>query len=225
MKKVAFFCLILVLSITISCANKQLNGSNTDKTAVTTEKKARKDKEQLTKATFAGGCFWCTEAIFERVKGVEDVVSGYSGGGEKNPTYKEVSYGKTTHAEAIMIWFDATEVNYETLLEVFFATHDPTQLNRQGPDVGTQYRSAVFFHSPEQEKATRSHIKKLTDEGKFDQPIVTEVTAFSNFYEAEDYHQNYYELHPTQGYVASVTHPKVVKFKKKFPHLLKEKYQ
>ena len=180
---------------------------------------------ELREATFAGGCFWCVEAVFERVQGVEDAISGYAGGKEAHPTYEEVSYGKTTHAEAVRVLFDPQIVSYETLLEVFFAAHDPTQLNRQGPDVGKQYRSAVFYHDDSQREAAQAYIGKLSGSRKYSDPIVTLVEKAGPFYVAEDYHQNYYELNPNQPYVQRVSRPKVEKFEKEYPQLLKPKYQ
>ena len=172
-------------------------------------------------ATFAGGCFWCTEAVFERVRGVTDVVSGYTGGTQKNPTYKQVSYGKTDHAEGIQIIFQPEEISYEELVEIFFATHDPTTLNRQGPDIGRQYRSAVFYHDDHQKQATQKHIKELTAGEVYNDPIVTEVEPFTVFYPAEDYHQDYYEKHPDHPYIQAIAKPKVQKFEKRFKDKLK----
>lgn len=185
----------------------------------------KEERNDLSEATFAGGCFWCTEAIFERVHGVKEVISGYSGGEQENPSYEEVGSGKTEHAEAIQIYYDSSEISYLELLEIFFATHDPTQLNRQGPDVGKQYRSAIFYRNSEEKKEVENYIKKLNDSGKYSKEIVTQVAQFTAFYKAEDYHQDYYELHPESGYVANVTHPKVVKFVKNFPEKLKSEYQ
>lgn len=176
-------------------------------------------------ATFAGGCFWCTEAVFERVQGVKDVVSGYTGGKEENPTYRQVSYGRTTHAEGIQIYFDPEVVSYQQLLDIFFATHDPTQLNRQGPDVGEQYRTAVFYHSESQKQATLQTIEKLNKSGKYSKKIVTQVEPYDKFWLAEDYHQNYYELNPGNPYILNVAVPKVKKLKKLFPGKVKAKYK
>ena len=173
------------------------------------------------KVTFGNGCFWCSEAIFERVKGVSTVVSGYSGGKVKNPGYKEVCSGLTGHAEVIQITYDPAEVSFVELLEIFFKTHDPTTLNRQGADVGTQYRSVVFYHTEEQKKETEEIISKLEEEGIWKDPIVTEVTGFDIFYPAEDYHQKYYENNTTQGYCRMVIQPKVEKFTKVFKDKLK----
>jgi peptide-methionine (S)-S-oxide reductase len=179
----------------------------------------------LAKATFAGGCFWCTEAIFERVHGVKDVISGYTGGDTEYPTYEQVASGRTTHAEAVRIYFDPEIVSFQTLLEVFFATHDPTQLNRQGPDVGPQYRSAVFCHDERQKQTTLEYMRLLREEKSYSQPIVTQVQAAGTFYQAEEYHQDYYEHHPENPYIQKVTRPKVEKFLKNFQHLLKAEYK
>jgi peptide-methionine (S)-S-oxide reductase len=176
-------------------------------------------------ATFAGGCFWCTEASFERINGVKDVISGYSGGKTERPTYQQVGGGSTGHAEAIMIYYDPEVVSFQTLLDVFFVAHDPTTLNRQGPDAGTEYRSAIFYHNDSQKELAESTIKKINDSGKLSSPIVTEVTPYSEFWVAEDYHQNYYELNPNQPYVSSVSRPKVEKVEKYFADILKDKYR
>jgi peptide-methionine (S)-S-oxide reductase len=177
--------------------------------------------DDLEVATFAGGCFWCTEAVFERVHGVNDVISGYTGGTQKNPTYKQVSYGKTDHAEGVQVYFDPEVVTYEELVEIFFATHDPTTLNRQGPDIGKQYRSAVYFHDADQHKIVKDHIKYLNDQGVYQDPIVTEVEPFGTFYPAEDYHQDYYQNNPNNPYIQAVAVPKVKKFEKRFKDKLK----
>lgn len=177
------------------------------------------------KATFAGGCFWCVEAVFERVEGVVDVVSGYTGGQKKNPTYYEVGSGKTNHAEAVQIFYNPNVITYQELLEIFFATHDPTQVNRQGPDVGKQYRTEVFYHDEEQKVTAETYIAKLNKSGKFNKPIATQVTAYDIFYLAEDYHQNYYEINPNNPYVRSVSVPKVKKLFKLFPDKIKTKYR
>jgi len=172
-------------------------------------------------ATFAGGCFWCTEAIYERVKGVESVVSGYSGRDVINPSYREVCNGTTGHAEAVQITFNPQEISFVELLEIFFKTHDPTTLNRQGADVGTQYRSAVFYHTEKQKEETLDIISKLNKAEIWKNPIVTEVTEFSCFYPAEDYHQEYFNSNPNQGYCRVVIQPKVEKFEKVFKEKLK----
>ncbi len=180
---------------------------------------------KMSKATFAGGCFWCVEAAFERIEGVKEVVSGYSGGTRPNPTYKQVSAGSTNYAEAVRVYYDPEVISFEELLEIFFVAHDPTQLNRQGPDIGRQYRSAIFYHDQAQKEASEKYIAKLNESGKFSQPIVTEVTELKNFYKAEGYHQDYYELNPNQPYVRSVSRPKVEKVMKVFADKLKKEYQ
>ena len=189
------------------------------------EYKAEKKHSGLKEATFAGGCFWCTEASFERINGVVDVISGYSGGEKEYPTYREVANKMTKHAEAIHIFYDPEIIDYQTLLEVFFVAHDPTQLNRQGPDIGPQYRSEIFYHNEEQKKLAEAYMKKLGESGKFDKEIVTKLSAFDEFWVAEGYHQNYYELNPYQGYILSVSKPKVEKVMKTFPDLLKDNYK
>lgn len=165
-------------------------------------------------ATFAGGCFWCTEAIFQRLHGVIKVTPGYSGGDMEGPTYEEVASGKTGHAEVIQVEYDTEKIKYEELLEVFFATHDPTTLNRQGADIGTQYRSAVFYHDQKQKDDTEEFIKKLTLQNTFKDPIVTEVSKFKKFYPAEDYYLNYYNSHKNQLYCKIIITPKLKKLEK-----------
>lgn len=173
-------------------------------------------------ATFANGCFWCTEAIFEELDGVISAVSGYSGGDTDNPTYKEVCSGGTGHAECLQITYDSTRISFDELLEVFWKTHDPTTLNRQGADVGTQYRSAVFYHSEEQKQKAELYKAALDQSGAFNRPIVTEITAFSKFYPAEDYHQQYFELNGNENpYCRMVIQPKLEKFRKVFKEKLK----
>lgn len=173
-------------------------------------------------ATFGNGCFWCTEAIFQRLNGVEKVESGYAGGRVKNPTYKEVCSGITGHAEVIQITFNPSKISYEELLEVFWQTHDPTTLNRQGADVGTQYRSVIFYHTPEQKRSAELYKKKLDESGAFNSPIVTEISPFTEFFKAEDYHQNYYNLNGSAPYCSYVIQPKLDKFKKVFADKLKK---
>lgn len=172
-------------------------------------------------ATFAGGCFWCTEAIFQEVKGVEKVVSGYTGGFIKNPAYREVCNGTTGHAEAIQITFNPELVSYEDLLEIFFGTHDPTTLNRQGADVGTQYRSEVFYHSEVQKEKAEKYIQWIEQEKLYSNPIVTKVSPASEFYAAEEYHQDYYSQNSQQGYCQMVIAPKLEKLRKYYQSKLK----
>ncbi|MCB0572059.1 MAG: bifunctional methionine sulfoxide reductase B/A protein [Phaeodactylibacter sp.] len=181
-----------------------------------------KGYEKYEQATFAGGCFWCTEASFDLLQGAVDVISGYSGGKKDYPTYEEVSSGTTGHAESVAIFYDPAVISYETLLHAFFIAHDPTQLNRQGPDVGTQYRSAIFYHNDAQKASAEAYIKELEQSGKYDKPIVTEVAPYTNFWVAEDYHQDYFPNHPENPYVQRISKPKVEKVKKAFPDILKD---
>jgi peptide-methionine (S)-S-oxide reductase len=178
-------------------------------------------KENYEVATFGGGCFWCTEAIFERVRGVVNVESGYSGGHTVNPDYRMVSSGSTGHAEVVQVTFDPEVVSFLELLEIFFKTHDPTTLNRQGADVGTQYRSIVLYHTEQQRELTLRTIKLLDSEGIWKDPIVTAVEPFERFYPAEAYHQEYYENNPNQGYCRLVINPKLSKLEKIFKEKLK----
>jgi peptide-methionine (S)-S-oxide reductase len=172
-------------------------------------------------ATLAGGCFWCIEAVFDQLNGVEKVESGYSGGQTPNPNYQQVCNGHTGHAEVVQITFDPNVVSFKELLQVFFTVHDPTTLNRQGADVGTQYRSAIFYHSPEQLAAAKQTITELEAARVWDDPIVTEVTQFTEFYPAEEYHRDYYLRNPDQAYCRAVIAPKVAKFRKQFLDRLK----
>lgn len=172
-------------------------------------------------ATFGAGCFWCTEAVFERLEGVEKVISGYSGGSVRNPSYREVTTGRTGHAEVCQIYYDPEIISYEQLLDVFWNTHDPTTLNRQGNDVGPQYRSVIFYHNEEQKSLAEESLKAMEASGKFSVPIVTEITEFKNFYEAEDYHQDYFANNPGQPYCTFVVKPKVDKLKSLYQDRLK----
>lgn len=173
----------------------------------------------MEKATFAGGCFWCTEALFKRLKGVESVVSGYAGGNIESPTYEKVSMGKTNHAEAIQITFDPDVISYEKLLDIFFATHNPTTFNQQGADVGTQYRSIIFYHTEDQKKKALVVKEKI-----FDKDIVTQIIPFKTFYQAEEYHQNFYEKNNTSPYCSLVIDPKIQKLLKEFKKEVKEEF-
>ena len=177
--------------------------------------------KELETATLGAGCFWCVEAVFDDLKGVEDVVSGYSGGHKDNPTYQEVCSETTGHAEVAQIKFDPEVLSYHDLLEVFFTVHDPTQLNRQGNDIGTSYRSAIFYHDETQRETAEQVIAEITAEGVYDKPIVTELTPFEKFWPAEDYHQEYFANNPNQPYCAGVVAPKVSKFRRKFVDRLK----
>jgi peptide-methionine (S)-S-oxide reductase len=172
-------------------------------------------------ATLGGGCFWCLEAVFDDLVGIQDVVSGYSGGHVKNPTYQQVCAKITGHAEVIQVAFDNAVISFENVLNVFFAVHDPTTVNRQGNDVGPQYRSAIFYHSPEQKATAEALIQRLNAQQLWSAPIVTQVAAFDTFYPAEDYHQEYFRNNPEQGYCVYVVAPKVAKFRKQFMASLK----
>ena len=196
----------------------------TNLTAQTQKEKSKMQNNKSTQyetATFGMGCFWCSEAIFERLKGVHSVVSGYSGGTVANPTYQQVCTGETGHAEVIQIEYDPKVISYKDLLEVFWKTHDPTTLNKQGADVGTQYRSVVFYHDDEQKKLADHYKAELDKSGAWKDPIITEISKFTAFYPAEDYHQEYFENNPTQGYCSFVIAPKVEKFEKVFKDKLK----
>ncbi len=170
---------------------------------------------------FGGGCFWCVEAVFNMLKGVESVSSGYTGGNLPNPTYQDICTGKTGHAEVVKAEYSPNIISLEQLLAVFFTSHDPTTPNQQGADIGTQYRSVIFYNDPEQKEVTKNYIQKLTDEKIFAQPIITQVLPLEKFYPAEDYHQNYYANNQTQPYCQRVIDPKIIKLKKTFSHLLK----
>ncbi len=220
MNKNIIFILFFALAA-VYCTAPSAGSQSTESLTVSPASLTESEKAQLDTATFAGGCFWCTEAVFERVKGVKSVVSGYTGGAQKNPTYKQVSSGLSDHAEAIQIYYDPEVITYAQLLEVFFGTMDPTQLNRQGPDIGEQYRSAVFYHNQEQQELADKYMKKLDQSGKYNKPIVTQLADYDTFWLAEDYHQDYYELNPGNPYIQSVAKPKVNKLKKNYTDLLK----
>lgn len=207
---------ILLISITFSACGQNKPAAN--KQSIKME---NKDLSKLNIATFGGGCFWCVEAVFQLMQGVDTVVSGYSGGNIENPTYKQISTGTTGHAEVIQIYFNPEVVSYEELLEVFFNTHDPTTLNKQGNDVGTQYRSVIFYHSEKQKETAIAYKQQIEKSGVFSSPVVTEITALQKFYVAEDYHQNYYNLNSNQSYCAYVVRPKVDKFKKLYKDKMK----
>jgi peptide-methionine (S)-S-oxide reductase len=193
--------------------------SETSKTLL--EKKINTMENKLDTATLGAGCFWCVEAVFQQLKGVEKTISGYSGGKIKNPAYKEVCTGQTGHAEVIQVIFNPTIISFKELLEVFWQTHDPTTLNRQGADVGTQYRSVIYFHNNEQKEIAETLKNSLNSENIFGKPVVTEISAFTQFYPAEDYHQNYFLENGEQPYCQYVIVPKMEKFKKLFGNKIK----
>ncbi|HEX6983695.1 MAG TPA: peptide-methionine (S)-S-oxide reductase MsrA [Balneolaceae bacterium] len=180
------------------------------------------DTDNLATATFGAGCFWCVEAVFEEVKGVKSVVAGYAGGHVENPTYRQVSTGTTGHAEVTRVTFDPSVISYGELLEVFWHTHNPTTKNRQGADVGPQYRSVIFYHNEKQKEVAEKSLKKTDQSGLWDNPIVTEIEPLKNYSKAENYHQNYYENNPNAGYCQVVIAPKLKKFREEFSHLLKD---
>ncbi len=186
------------------------------------EAKTEQDLSGYQKAYFASGCFWCVEAIFESVKGVQEAVSGYAGGTEENPTYEQVGMGQTSHAEAVVVYYDPEEVSYYDLVRVFFGSHDPTTLNRQGPDRGPQYRSIAFYQNEQERKTITDYIGALEEKQVYDAPIVTQVVPLTKFWKAEDYHQDYERNHPENPYVQNISIPRLNRFKKKFPELLKE---
>ncbi len=222
---VSIFAFSLAAAGNHSTASAQEKENKSDKAR--DRKVAAKGEKQtapakLEVATLAGGCFWCLEAVFNDLRGVEKVVSGYSGGHVVKPTYEEVSRGTTGHAEVVQISFDPQVISFKELLEVFFTIHDPTTLNRQEADIGPQYRSAIYYHSPEQKATTDKVIADITDAKIWKNPIVTEVAKFGAFYQAEGYHQRYYERNPNQAYCRLVIEPKVIKFRKQFFSKLKK---
>lgn len=192
------------------------------KESTNTKQQTKKDLSKLNKAYFAAGCFWCVEAVFESVRGVEESISGYSGGTEKNPTYRQVGGGYTSHAEAVEIYYDSEVVSFENLVRVFFGSQDPTTPNKQGPDRGPQYRSIAFYQNAAEKATIEKVIKELEDQKVYENPIVTEVVAFEKFWIAEDYHQDYERLNPGNPYVQSVSIPRLKRFQAKFPELLKK---
>jgi len=214
-----FFTSALLIGVTLfSCAQKQNAKKNISKDMTTTTNGSTTTTDT---ATFGTGCFWCTEAIFQQLDGVIKSTSGYSGGHVANPSYKEVCTGTTGHAEVIQVVYDPAKVSYDELLEVFWQTHDPTTLNRQGNDVGPQYRSVVFYHNAEQKEKAEKYKGELNKSGAFDNPVVTEISPFTNFYAAENYHQDYYNQNGSEPYCNFVIRPKVEKFQKVFKSKLK----
>lgn len=218
LKYISIIAVICITVIGLKLFNK--NGQKITESGELSDSKG--EKNILETATLAGGCFWCIETIFDDLKGVDKVISGYSGGVTKNPTYEEVCSGNTGYAEAVQITFDPSVISYEQLLEVFFHIHNPTTLNKQGADVGTQYRSAIFYNNEEQKKTAESVKEKIGKSGLWEDPIVTEITEFKEFYSAEDYHQDYYNNNKEKSYCSIVIAPKVSKFYKEYKHLLKD---
>jgi len=209
MMKNNMISLIFAALLATSCSQKQTTNNTTNSFSMDTS-------DSLEIATFGAGCFWCIEACFSQLNGVNQVLSGYMGGATENPTYKDICTGKTGHAEVAQIMYNPAIISYEELLEVFWFVHDPTQLNRQGNDIGTQYRSVIFFHNNEQKEIAEFYKKKLNDSGAYSAAVVTEISAVSQFYVAEDYHQGYFVDNPNQPYCSAVVRPKVEKFTKVF---------
>ncbi|MGB5554050.1 MAG: peptide-methionine (S)-S-oxide reductase MsrA [Flavobacteriaceae bacterium] len=224
MNQLKITLLVFATFFAASCQSKVKENAKPEISAIKVEKIGitPQDLSQYETAYFASGCFWCVEAIFESVKGVKEVISGYSGGKEKNPTYEQVGGGLTTHAEAVEVYYDPKEISFTKLVQVFFGSHDPTSLNRQGPDRGTQYRSIAFYKNGQEKKIIEDYIKALQNQNVYDAPIVTEVTQFEKFYDAEDYHQDYEKKHPNNSYITNVSIPRLNRFKKNFPDFLKE---
>lgn len=215
LKLITLSASMLIMGVISSCGQK--NKQATQQQSMVTPANSRTEM-----ATFGSGCFWCTEAIFQQVKGILKVESGYSGGKVKNPTYKEVCSGLTGHAEVVQLTFDPGKITYDELLEIFWKTHDPTTLNKQGADEGTQYRSVIFYHDENQQKLAELYKEKLDKSGAFSKPIVTEISPYGTFYKAEDYHQNYYNLNGNAPYCSYVIQPKLDKFKKAFGEKIKK---
>lgn len=214
---------LAVASVFAAPGETKMSATNNDKQTgdKPTDDKHGEDKDLQT-VTLGSGCFWCTEAVFQQLKGVKSAVSGYSGGKLANPTYEQVCGGNTGHAEVIQVTYDPSQLSFTDVLRVFWQTHDPTTLNRQGHDVGTQYRSAIFYHNDAQRKLAEEYKKQLDGSGTFGKPIVTEIVPFEKFYPAEKYHQEYFELNPGQQYCEFVIRPKVEKFRKEFADLLED---
>ena len=220
MKKIISYSLLFAISLLSLAFTSACNNPASSAQAAAGHRKIT-FKGKTDTATFAAGCFWCVDAQFSQLKGVDTVISGFSGGHVKNPTYEEVCTGTTGHAEACNIIYDPSVITYDELLEAFFTAHDPTQLNRQGNDVGTQYRSAIFYHNASQEKKAEYYIKKLNDVKAYKNKIVTQVVPYTAFYEAKDYHQDYYNKNPEQSYCKYVIQPELEKFRKVFKDKLK----
>lgn len=210
--KIILSASVLIFAAGFSVLNAQQSHNSTD----------AMNSPNLEKATFGAGCFWCVEAIFEEVKGVKSVVAGYAGGEIQDPSYRQVASGSTDYAEVTRITFDPSVVSYEQLLEVLWHTHNPTTKNRQGPDVGPQYRSVIFYHNDKQKETAEKSLAKTDESDLWEDPIVTEIEPISNYSKAENYHQNYYENNPNAGYCTVVIAPKLKKFRKEFSHMLKE---
>ncbi|MEY8021197.1 peptide-methionine (S)-S-oxide reductase MsrA [Muriicola sp. SD30] len=219
--KTTLFALLALVSV--SCQSKTKTPTQAQPEPEVQAKKITKaELQEYETAYFASGCFWCVEAIFESVKGVKEAVSGYAGGTEENPTYQQVSYGRTSHAEAVEVYYDPEKVSFFELVQVFFGSHDPTTLNRQGPDRGPQYRSIAFYENEEEKKIIEAYLKALEESDVYGEPIVTEIKPLTTFWEAEDYHQDYERKHPNDSYIRNVSIPRLNRFKANFKDYLKE---
>jgi len=215
LKTILIGCILLIVT---NCKSN----NDTKAELIPPSKVTNQDLKSYETAYFASGCFWCVEAIFESVTGVKEVVSGYAGGNEKNPTYETVGSGRSSHAEAVVVYYNPKEVTFATLVKVFFGSHDPTTLNRQGPDRGTQYRSIAFYKNDAEKKIITNYIAELTKSNVYKSKITTEVTAFTKFYEAEGYHQDYEKKHPNDSYIRNVSIPRLNRFKNRYPELIKK---
>lgn len=219
-----YLSILFFLALTTGCITTTKSENNAVATIEVPQKVvlSQAELQQYETAYFASGCFWCVEAIFESVKGVKEVVSGYSGGSEENPTYEQVAYGRTRHAEAVKVYYDPQEISFLALVQVFFGSHDPTSLNRQGPDSGAQYRSIAFYKNDDEKELISSYINLLKSESVYDRPIVTQVVPFEKFWKAEEYHQDFERKNPNNSYIRAVSIPRLNKFKENFKEYLKE---
>lgn len=222
MKVLSFSITLFACLFFVSCSSTNTKQEGTNPAAVKTKMVNSEDLRSASRAYFASGCFWCVEAIYESVQGVSEAVSGYSGGVVKNPTYQQIGTGQLKHAEAVEVFYDPKVVSFETLVKVFFGSHDPTSYHRQGPDRGPQYRSIAFYQSEEEKKIIEKYIDQINESGAYSEKVVTEVVPFEKFWIAEDYHQDYERLNPNNPYVQQVSIPRLNRFKAKFPELLKK---
>lgn len=222
-KEVQLFLTTCFCLLAVSCQSRPKKENNSPQDPGPVAQAATvQDLSEYETAYFASGCFWCVEAIFESVRGVKEVISGYAGGTEKDPTYEQVSYGRTGHAEAVEVYYDPEEISFFELVQVFFGSHDPTTLNRQGPDQGAQYRSIAFYKNEDEQKIILAYINALRENKIYDRPIVTEISPLTKFYPAEDYHQDYEKKHPNNPYIRNVSIPRLNRFKANFQDYLKE---
>lgn len=222
MKKIYFHLFLACMSVSlISCAQNTKENTKTEMKAEADQPVQKADLTGLQQATFASGCFWCMEGVYESVKGVTEVISGYSGGKEQNPTYHQVGSGSTGHAESVNVYYDSTKVSYETLIKVYFASQNITQVDGQGPDEGTQYRSIIFYRNEAEKKIAQKYIDDLNASGKLDGPVAAQLLPFEKFWEAEDYHQDYIVHHPKESYVVYESIPRIKRFQAQYPELIK----